>query len=70
MPPALLFIPPENIEHLFRPFFTTKEKGCGLGLAFCHKIIHSHGGHIRVESSPGVQTSMSIWLPEKKIASL
>jgi PAS domain S-box-containing protein len=42
----------ENIrDKIFSPFFTTKEKGTGLGLAIVHKIIASHGGHIRVESS-------------------
>lgn len=56
-------IPSEDLPNLFRPFFTTKEKGCGLGLAFCHKIVHSHGGHIRVDSAPNEGTTMYIWLP-------
>ena len=43
---------PENIkDRIFLPFYTTKERGTGLGLAIVHKIIVSHGGSIRVESS-------------------
>ena len=56
-------IPPEEMENIFRPFYTTKEKGCGLGLAFCHKIVHSHEGTMQVESSPQTGTNMVIWLP-------
>ena len=44
---------PESIkERIFLPFYTTKERGTGLGLAIVHKIIVSHGGSIRAESSP------------------
>ena len=42
----------EEIKNIFKPFFTTKERGVGLGLAICQKIIKEHGGHIRVESIP------------------
>ncbi|MCX7635734.1 MAG: ATP-binding protein, partial [Syntrophales bacterium] len=35
------------------PFFTTKERGVGLGLAICWRIIRGHGGHIRGKSLPG-----------------
>ncbi len=57
-------IAPEELPNLFRPFFTTKEKGCGLGLAFCHKIVHAHRGHIRVDSAPNKGTLMAIWIPQ------
>lgn len=43
----------ENLPYIFSPFFTTKERGVGLGLAVCHRIITEHGGLIRVESREG-----------------
>jgi two-component system, NtrC family, sensor histidine kinase HydH len=42
----------KEIKDIFKPFFTTKERGVGLGLAICQKIIKEHGGLIRVKSIP------------------
>ncbi len=57
---------PENIRaRIFEPFFTTKEigDGTGIGLAFCHRIIHSHGGLIRLDPDYTRGSCFSIMLP-------
>ena len=58
-------IPPENLDKIFSPFFTTKPvgQGTGLGLAICHGIVTSHRGEIRVESKVGQGTRLSLVLP-------
>lgn len=54
---------PEQIEKIFSPFFTTKEKGTGLGLAFCAKIVEGHGGDIEAVSEPGKGSTITVKLP-------
>ncbi|HBX43408.1 MAG TPA: two-component sensor histidine kinase [Deltaproteobacteria bacterium] len=56
-------ISPEHLSHVFDPFYTTKEKGTGLGLAVVYGIITRHNGRIEVKSSPGGGTEMLISLP-------
>ncbi len=60
-------IKPKNMEHIFRPFFTTKPevKGIGLGLSVSYGIIKKHHGEIRVESQPGEGATFTILLPIK-----
>jgi PAS domain S-box-containing protein len=56
-------IPEEYMNTIFDPYFTTKAKGSGLGLAVCYSVINKHKGHITVESTLGVGTSFHIYLP-------
>jgi PAS domain S-box-containing protein len=57
-------IPEETLSKIFYPFFTTKEKGSGIGLAIAQKIIDSHHGSIDVESEVGRGTTFTIKLPQ------
>jgi two-component system sensor histidine kinase HydH len=52
----------EDVKNIFKPFFTTKERGVGLGLAICQRIIRSHGGRLRLKSIPGQGTIFYIRL--------
>ncbi len=56
-------MPPEVSSRIFDPYFTTKEKGNGLGMAVTHSVIRKHGGHILVDSKPGAGTTFTIYLP-------
>ncbi len=56
-------IPQENLSKIFDPYFTTKPKGSGLGLATSFSIIKRHGGYIAVESAPGGGATFHIYLP-------
>jgi two-component system NtrC family sensor kinase len=58
-------IAPENLKHVFDPFYTTKGvgKGTGLGLSICHGIVSAHGGRIYAESTEAKGTSFIVELP-------
>jgi PAS domain S-box-containing protein len=58
-------IPPENIDKIFEPFFSTKEvgQGTGLGLSICYGIIEAHGGRIEAESKVNEGTTFRVILP-------
>jgi PAS domain S-box-containing protein len=53
----------EHLQKIFDPYFTTKQKGSGLGLATSYSIVKNHSGYIFVESQLGVGTSFTIYLP-------
>jgi two-component system, NtrC family, sensor histidine kinase PilS len=56
-------IPRNNLDKIFLPFFTTKQRGSGLGLAAVHRIVDLHGGWIKVESQEGQGTRFGVCLP-------
>ena len=56
-------IPPEDLDRIFTPYYTTKSSGSGLGLAICQKIVEDHRGFMKLTSTPGEGTEVSVWLP-------
>jgi len=56
-------IPQNILKNLFIPFYTTKEKGTGLGLPISQRIIENHGGTIEVRSQPGEGATFTVLLP-------
>lgn len=61
-------IPEDILPRIFDPYFTTKKKGSGLGLATSYSIIKKHGGHIGVSSEQGAGTNFVVYLPASKKA--
>jgi len=57
-------IPSEYREHIFTPFFSTKEMGTGLGLAIAYRIIEDHGGFIDYQSDDDIGTTFAVFLPK------
>jgi signal transduction histidine kinase len=53
----------EDLSMIFRPFFSTKETGMGLGLTYCKEVVEAHGGSIGVSSGGGVGTVVTVRLP-------
>lgn len=58
----------EHLPHIFRPFFTTKRQGTGLGLSLARRIVEDHGGRIEVSSTLGVGTQFTVLLPLRPAA--
>lgn len=56
-------IPPEDLEKIFSPFFTTKPEGNGFGLTEVYKIVQAHGGTIEAESTVGIGSNFKLFLP-------
>ena len=56
-------IPPDVLDKIFAPFFTTKARGTGLGLAVVRKVVDRHKGRVDVESTVGVGTTFKLFLP-------
>lgn len=61
-------IPEKEMPNLFQPFYTTKRKGLGLGLAYCKRAVEAQGGSITVKSKVGVETTFTVTLPARPYA--
>jgi signal transduction histidine kinase len=54
---------PATAARIFEPFFSTKQRGTGLGLAVVQQIVERFGGRMEVDTKPGAGTRMTVWLP-------
>jgi signal transduction histidine kinase len=57
-------IPPENLSRIFDLYFTTKEKGSGIGLSMVFRIAQLHDGEVEVQSTPGAGTTFRLVFPQ------
>jgi len=57
-------IPPEHLQKIFDLYFTTKEKGSGIGLSMVYRIVQLHDGEIEVQSTPGRGTRFTLVIPQ------
>ncbi len=60
-------VPPNMVEEIFKPFRSSKEYGTGIGLAFCRKVVESHGGTIGLHAQPGSGACFRIELPSRTV---
>jgi signal transduction histidine kinase len=56
-------MPPEVVARLGEPFFTTKERGSGLGLGISRRVVDEHHGRLDIRSTPGSGTEVIVTLP-------
>ncbi len=56
-------IPPEHLERIFDPYYTTKRSGRGLGLAIAFGVVKRHGGHLQASSEPSRGSTFTLYLP-------
>jgi hypothetical protein len=59
-------IAPEHLPHIFRPFYTTKGNGTGLGLSLARRIVEEHGGRVEVSSTLGQGSTFTVFLPLRR----
>ncbi len=57
-------IPPDDLSRIFDLYFTTKEKGSGIGLSMVYRIVQLHGGEVEVQSTPGRGTRFRLIFPQ------
>jgi signal transduction histidine kinase len=57
-------IRPEHLQRIFDLYFTTKDKGSGIGLSMVYRTVQMHDGEIEVQSTPGAGTTFRVLLPQ------
>jgi len=56
-------VTPDELDRIYRPFYTTKHQGTGLGLSITRGIVDRHGGHIEIESKVGEGSTFTLVIP-------